>query len=131
MKLHFVYCHVWYTVVIVEEDNPPHPKFPCYGMMVMWAALNGRQLKKYQCDKGAERNQFSMAAEESQAGTDGFQSVWTPAHKCGISQIPWPHPHGHGRKLTGGIVQYEEFQEEVGADFQDTWARGGECVDIR
>ena len=40
MKVHFWNRHVKDIVVILEEGNLPHPRFPLCDMLVPWKALN-------------------------------------------------------------------------------------------
>ena len=56
---------------------------------------------------------------------ESVQRVCTPTHQRVGFQIPGPHPDNHGQLLDGGSGQPEEFQEEVGADIQDTRMGGG------
>ena len=40
MRVHFRHQHVRDTVVILEEGNLPHPRFPLCDMLVLWKSLN-------------------------------------------------------------------------------------------
>ena len=51
-------------MVILEEGNLPHPRFPMCDIMVLWRSLNGMHWGKVQCKRGAERKQQSLAVEE-------------------------------------------------------------------
>ena len=55
MRVHFWHWHIWDTVVILEEGNLPHPRYPLRGMLVPWRSLNGMHRRTAQCRKGAER----------------------------------------------------------------------------
>ena len=41
MQVHLWHQHVRNTVVIIEEVDLPHPRFPLCDMLVPWRALNG------------------------------------------------------------------------------------------
>ena len=64
MRVHFVHRHVQYTVVIMEEGNLPHPRFPLGDLQVPRKALNGHHLGTAQCKKGAERKRRRLAEME-------------------------------------------------------------------
>ena len=44
MRVHFLHRHVRDFVIILEEGNLPHPRFPHCNMLLPWRALNGRHL---------------------------------------------------------------------------------------
>ena len=69
MRVHLWNRHVRYTVVILEEDNLPHPRFPLCDMLVPWKAPNGMHRRKSQCNWGAERKRQRLAAEEEREFT--------------------------------------------------------------
>ena len=64
MQMHFWHRNVRDTVVIMEEVHFPHPRCPLCGMLVSWRSLNGSHQCIAQCNKGAERKQWRLAAEE-------------------------------------------------------------------
>ena len=41
MRVHLWHQHIRDTMVILEEGNLPHPRFPLCGMLVPWKDLNG------------------------------------------------------------------------------------------
>ena len=57
------------TVIIVEEVNPPHPRFPRCDMLVLWVALNGRHPNTTHCTKKVEWNRRRLSAEEVRSST--------------------------------------------------------------
>ena len=69
MKVYFWHRHVWDTVVILEEGNLPHPRFPLCDMLVPWEALNGTHRRISQCNRGAEWKRLKLAAEEEREVT--------------------------------------------------------------
>ena len=64
MRFHFFHRYVRDNVIILEEGNLPHPRFPRCDMLVPWWALNGRHLATNQCTKGRERNLGRMEEED-------------------------------------------------------------------
>ena len=52
MRVHFLHQHVRYTVIILEEGNLPHPRFPRCNMQMPCKSLNGQHITTYQCNKG-------------------------------------------------------------------------------
>ena len=52
IRVHFWNWHVRDTVVILEEVNLPHPRFPLCDMPIMWRLLNGMHWRTTQCKKG-------------------------------------------------------------------------------
>ena len=69
MRVQFWHRHVRDTVVILEEDNLPHKRFPLCDMLVPWKALNGTQQSTAQCTWGAERKRRRLAADEEREVT--------------------------------------------------------------
>ena len=61
MRVHFVHRHAQDTVVILEEGNLPHPRYPRCDLQVPTKALNGHHLGTVQCKKGAELKQRRLA----------------------------------------------------------------------
>ena len=49
MRVHFWRRHVRDTVIILEEGNPPHPRYENCDMLVPWRALNGRHKDTAMC----------------------------------------------------------------------------------
>ena len=64
MRVNFIHRHVKDTMVILEEGNLPHPRFPQCNMLVPWRALKKRHLATTQCAMRAERNIIQLAQEE-------------------------------------------------------------------
>ena len=62
--------HVHDTVVILEEGNPPLPRFPRCDLQVSRRALNGRHLGTNQCRTGAERKIRILATAEGEAALE-------------------------------------------------------------
>ena len=62
VRLHFWNWHVWYTMVILEEGNLPHLRFPLCNMMVPWRSLNEYHKSTVNYKKRAERKQQQLAA---------------------------------------------------------------------
>ena len=69
MKVYFWHRHVRDTVAILEEGNPPHPRFPLCDMLVPWKVLNGTHRHTAQCNRGAERKRQILAVEEEREVT--------------------------------------------------------------
>ena len=53
-------------MVILEEGNLPHPRFPQCDILVPWSALKGREFTTAQCARGAERKVRGVVEEELQ-----------------------------------------------------------------
>ena len=49
MRVHSFHCHVWDTVIILEQVNLLHPLCPWCKIMVPWVALNSHNLATAQC----------------------------------------------------------------------------------
>ena len=64
MRVHFSHQHVRDTVVILEEGNLPHPRFPLCDMLVPWKSLNGMHRLTGKCTRGVERKRRKLAADE-------------------------------------------------------------------
>ena len=60
--------HVQDKIVILEEGNLPHPRFPACDMFISWAALNRRHTLSDIYAQGAERKRRRMADEEAWEG---------------------------------------------------------------
>ena len=56
--------HVRDAVIILEEGNLPHPRFPRCDMLVPWRYLNGRHKSTAICRIGAERKKLRLAETE-------------------------------------------------------------------
>ena len=52
IRVHFLYCNMRDTMIIVEMGNLPHPRRSCCDMLMPWAALNGLHPKTAQFTKG-------------------------------------------------------------------------------
>ena len=75
MRVHLFHRLVLDTVIILEERNLPHPRFPRCDMLVPWRALNGCHLATAQYAKGAERKRRWMAIEDMRESLErAFQS---------------------------------------------------------
>ena len=64
MRVQFLHIHVRDTVIILEEENLPHPRVTQCDILVPWKALNGRHVTTTQCTKRAERRIWRLAEEE-------------------------------------------------------------------
>ena len=64
MRVHFLHRHFLDTVVILEEENFPHPWCARCDMLVPQRVLNGRHLGTAQYKKGAERKRQRLAGAE-------------------------------------------------------------------
>ena len=69
LRIHSVHCHVWDTIVILEEGNRPRPLCTSCDMFVPWGVLNGRHTTMVLYRRGEERKRRLLAAKE----------VWTRA----------------------------------------------------
>ena len=63
MRVHFWHRHVRDTVVILEEGNLPHPRFPLCEILVPCKSLNETHRCTAQFNRGAERKRRILAAE--------------------------------------------------------------------
>ena len=70
MWVHFVHRHVQDTVMMPEESNLPHPRYPRCDLQVPRKALNGRHLGTLQCKKGAEQKQRRLAETEMRENSE-------------------------------------------------------------
>ena len=68
--VHFAHCHVWDTIVILEEVNQPYPWCPKYDMFMLQKALNVRHLATTFCCRGEEKKRHCLAEEEARSGTE-------------------------------------------------------------
>ena len=59
-----------YTIVILEEDKKPYPRYPQCNMVVPQKALNGQHLATAFCRLGMERKWRQLAEDESWVGTE-------------------------------------------------------------
>ena len=79
MRMHFFNRHVRDIVIILEEGNLPHPRFPRCDMLVPWRELNGRHHATAQYKKVAERKRRRMAeAELRDSAERAFKSCGKP-----------------------------------------------------
>ena len=69
IHVHLLHRNVQDTVIILEEGNLHHPRFPCCKILVPWAALKVRHPNTAQCSKGVDQKRHRMAAQEMQAST--------------------------------------------------------------
>ena len=66
-------------MIILEDGNLLHPRFPHCDILVTWQAMNGRHLATAQCAKGAERKRRRMAEEEMRKSEErAFQAYGRP-----------------------------------------------------
>ena len=65
----FWHRHVWDTMMILEEGNPPHLRCPLCDMLMLWRLLNGIHRHTANCKRGEERKQRSLAVEEKRQVT--------------------------------------------------------------
>ena len=63
MRVYFWNRYVLETVVILEEGNLPHPRFPLCDMLVPFKALNRMHRRTSQCTRGAERKIRRLATD--------------------------------------------------------------------
>ena len=61
--VHFFHRYVQGTIIILEEGNPPHPRYPQYNILVTWCTLNRRNLVTAQRAKGEERKRRRLSEE--------------------------------------------------------------------
>ena len=79
MKVHFLHRHVRYTIIILEEGNLPHPRWPRCDMLVPWKALKGRHVTTAQCAKWCEWKIKRLVEEEMQESAEiYFQDYGRP-----------------------------------------------------
>ena len=57
-------------VIILEEGNLPHPRFPRYDMFVLWRELNGRHKNTDMCRSGADKKRRRLAEAEVRDSAD-------------------------------------------------------------
>ena len=69
MRVNFWNRHVRDTVVVLEEGNLPHPRFPLCDILVPWKSLNGEHKCTAQCTQGAEWKRRQLAEEEEREVT--------------------------------------------------------------
>ena len=69
MRVHFLYRHALDTVVVLEEGNLTHPRFPRCDMLVPRRKLNGRHPATAQCAKGAERRRPRLVEADLREST--------------------------------------------------------------
>ena len=79
MRMHFCNRHVQYIVIILEEENLPHPRCSQCDMLVPRKALNGRHHATAMCKKGAERKRRrTMEAELRDSTERDFEAYGKP-----------------------------------------------------
>ena len=69
LRIHFVYHHVRYMIVIMEEGNRPHPHCPVCDMFFPWSILNQFRPTTVIFARGANRNRRHLLDEEAWSGT--------------------------------------------------------------
>ena len=70
MRVHFCRRHVRDTIIILEEENLPHPRCENCDMFVPWRALNGRHKSTMMCKSGVERKRRRLAEAEIRESTE-------------------------------------------------------------
>ena len=66
-------------MIILEEENLPHPRCPRCDILVPWQSLKGRHISTAKCTKGAERKRRRMAKEDMQESAGrAFQAYDRP-----------------------------------------------------
>ena len=79
MWVHFLHGHVLNTVIILEEENLPHPWCVLCEMMVPQRALNGRRRDTAQCARGAERKRRRLSEVETRKSSErAFEAYGEP-----------------------------------------------------
>ena len=79
MRVHFVHPHVLNTVVMLEEENLPHPRCVRCDMQVPRRALNGRHPGTVQCVKEAKRKRRRLAETETRENLErDFEAYGDP-----------------------------------------------------
>ena len=68
LHIHFMHRRVWDMLVILGEENIPHPCCPDCGMFVPWAALNRRHPETSLYSWVAKSEIWCMEEEEAWAG---------------------------------------------------------------
>ena len=56
LRIHFLYCHIWDTIVILEEDNHPHPRILAFDIFVPWLVLKHHLPTSVICMWGTNSN---------------------------------------------------------------------------
>ena len=72
MQMHFCNRHVQYIVIILEEENLPHPRCSQCDILVPCRELNGRRHATAMCKKGVERKRRRMVEAELRDITERF-----------------------------------------------------------
>ena len=92
--VHFVHCHVWYTIVIMEKYKLPHPRLTSCNMVVLWADINHHQPMCIGCRP-------LNAAYEGGGGTvgcsNGIPGICLTTGYSDVIQIPGVNPHRNGQ----------------------------------
>ena len=74
--VHFAHCHVWDTIVTLEEVSRPYPRCPKYNMFVPQKALNVWNLTNVLCRRGMESKCHRLAEEEAREGKERAITVY-------------------------------------------------------
>ena len=69
MGVHFCHRHIQDTMVILEERNPPHPRFYLFDMLVLCRLPNVMHRRTVQWNKVAELKSSHLVEEEDGAVT--------------------------------------------------------------
>ena len=69
LRIHFVQCHIQGKIVILEEDNHPHPCCPACGIFMPWAEMNNSNPTTAICTQGDNRKQQWLLEEGAWAGS--------------------------------------------------------------
>ena len=65
LQVHFLHCHIWGTLVILEEANHPLPRYTKCDMFVTWWALNRKHQTTVMCTRSEERRMKRLREEEA------------------------------------------------------------------
>ena len=67
LRVHFAHRHVQDKILILEEGNRPHPRYPKCNMFVLHKALNGQHLATDICRRGEERKWRRLTEYEARS----------------------------------------------------------------
>ena len=116
MQVHFLHRRVLDTVVILEEGNLLHPRFPRCNMLVPRSTLNGRHPVTTQCARGAERKRRRLAEAELRESTErAFEAYGKPLENMTAFKYL-------GRVLTAGDDDWPEVLGNL-SKARKSWGR--------
>ena len=79
MRSHLLQRHVRDTMIILDEGNLTHPRFPRCHMLVPWKYLNRKHVTTAQCKNREERKRRPMAEENiGESATIEFHAYRRP-----------------------------------------------------